>query len=86
MVLVHQVYIAGLGPASLSGHIRQTIAGTCTDTYSERESYAVVHEAVKHSTSEYTAQTASFQYKSGIIINRHCLYRYKIQNYKNVYL
>ena len=82
MVLVHQVYVAGLGPAPLSGHVWQSVACSGADSYGEREADSLVHEAVKHTASEYSSKSSTFQYQCCVVADSHPFNFIRMQKYE----
>lgn len=81
MMFVQQVYVAGSGSATLSGHIRKSVACTGTHSDGKRKSDAMVHETVKYSACEYSAEDASFKDQTCISVNNQIPRSLQISSY-----
>ncbi len=60
-----------LRPTTLAGHIGKSVAGSGTDAYHERETYATIHEIIKDATCEYATHSAALKNKRSLFIYDH---------------
>ena len=61
VVLFEKVDVAVFCSATLSGHIREAVAGSCAYTDGVGETYSAIHEIVEHSAGEYSAHSSAFE-------------------------
>ena len=64
IIFCQKVYGAESCSASLSRHIRQTVARARTYTNSVGKAYSSIHQVVQHAAGEDTAHTAALENKS----------------------